>query len=64
MLDKAVIEDMLGKVIRGHHSHGKLVEVFVAMAADLGVEQKVPEPEPEPEPTPKDDENKTSFFKK
>jgi len=66
MLDKAVIQDMLEKVVRGRQSHDKLVEVFVSMAADLGVEQKAPEPapepEPEPEPAPEDDENKTSFF--
>ena len=64
MLDKEVIQDMLGKVVRGHQSHQELVEVFTAMAADLGVEQKAPEPvpEPEPEPAPEDDENKSGFF--
>lgn len=70
MADKEAIQDMLEKVVRGHHSHGKLVEVFVSMAAELGVEQKAPEPapapepepEPAPEPAPEDDENKSSFF--
>lgn len=70
MLDKEVIQDMLEKVVRGRQSHEKLVEVFVSMAADLGVEQKAPEPEPTPEPAPEptpepapeDDENKSGFF--
>ena len=65
MLDKSVIYDMLEKVVTGIQSQDELKEVFVAMAADLEVEQGTPPPapEPDPEPEPEDDEKKSSFFK-
>ena len=70
MADKEAVQAMLDKVVRGIESREDLIEVFTAMAAELGVEQKAPEPEPEPEPAPvpepepasEDDENKSSFF--
>ena len=65
MMDKAVIKDMLDKVILGTQSHGQLVEVFTAMAEALGV-AKDPEPAPAPTPEPASGEEngdeKRSFF--
>ena len=64
-MDKAVIKDMLDKVILGTQSHGQLVEVFTAMAEALGV-TKDPEPAPAPTPEPASGEEngdeKRSFF--
>ena len=50
MADKEVIQEMLEKVHRGTESRNDLIEVFTAMAAELGVERKAPEPAPAPEP--------------
>ena len=67
MMDKAVIKDMLDKVILGTQSHDQLVEVFTAMAEALGV-AKDPEPAPAPAPTPEpasgeeNGDEKRSFF--
>ena len=64
-MDKAVIKDMLDKVILGTQNHGQLVEVFTAMAEALGV-AKDPEPAPAPTPEPasgeEDGDEKRSFF--
>ena len=64
-MDKAVIKDMLEKVVLGTQNHEELVTVFTAMADALGV-QKEPAPEPEPQPAPApeggDGEEKRSFF--
>ena len=66
-MDKAVIKDMLDKVILGAQSHEQLVEVFTAMAEALGV-AKDPEPAPAPAPTPEpasgeeNGDEKRSFF--
>lgn len=54
MADKEVIQEMLEKVHRGTESRNDLIEVFTAMATELGVERKAPEPAPAPEPV--DDE--------
>lgn len=56
MADKEVIQEMLEKVHRGTESRNDLIEVFTAMAAELGVERKAPEPAPAPAPEPVNDE--------
>jgi len=55
MADKEVIQEMLEKVHRGTESRNDLIEVFTAMAAELGVERKAPEPAPAPAPEPIDE---------
>ena len=66
MADKEVIRAMMEKVIKGQQDQDDLRELFISMAADLGVERNVPEPEPEPEPVPEpapeDDNSTNSFF--
>jgi hypothetical protein len=67
MMDKAVIKDMLDKVVLGTQNHEELVEVFTAMAEALGV-AKDPEPAPAPAPTSEpasgeeNGDEKRSFF--